>query len=67
MYLAIGRPKGIPDGIVEKLEKAFNKAMKQPAFISGMKELRQPIVYRNSKDLNEYVARNYEIFKKLIK
>lgn len=67
MYLALGGPKGIPDGIVERLHDAFAKAMKQPAFISGMKELRQPIVYRNTKDLNEYVAQNYEVFSKLIK
>jgi len=59
-------PKGMPDAIVRKLEDAFGRATKEPAFIKGMQELRVPIVYRNSKELNQYVARNYELFGKLI-
>ncbi len=53
-------PKGLPAGIVKKLEQAFTKAIKQPAFIKGMKELKYTIVYRNSKDVTDYVARSYE-------
>jgi tripartite-type tricarboxylate transporter receptor subunit TctC len=56
----------MPDGIVKKLEDAFTKATKEPAFIKGVQELRIPIVYRNSKELTEYVSRNYEVFGKLI-
>jgi tripartite-type tricarboxylate transporter receptor subunit TctC len=60
-------PKGLPDEIVKRLEDAFTKAMKDPGFINGMKELRTPIVYRNSKDLNAYAAYNYESYSKLLK
>ena len=66
--LCVAGPKGIPEGIVEKLEAAFTKALKEPAFIKGMKEeLRMPILYRNSKELGDYVARNFEVYTKLLK
>ncbi|MEI9475338.1 MAG: hypothetical protein WCO26_02010 [Deltaproteobacteria bacterium] len=39
--------------------------MKEPAYINGMKELRLPILYRNSKELDDYVSRNYETFGKI--
>ena len=60
-------PKGMPEGIIKKIEEAFTKAMKQPTFINGMKELRLPIVYRNSKELNDYIVYNYKSFEKLLK
>ncbi len=67
-FICAAGPKGTPDGIVKKLESAFSKAIKEPAFIKGMKEnLRLPVVYRNSKDLNEYVAYNYEAYGKTLK
>jgi len=67
-YHGICGPHGIPDGIVKKLEGAFTRAMKEPYFIKEMKEnVRFPIVYRNSKDLGDYVAFNYEVFGKLVK
>ena len=66
-YISVTGPKGIPKEIVEKIEKAFAEAMKQPAFIKGMKELRLPIVYRNSKELSDLVAYNYEYWGKVIK
>ena len=66
VFHTICGPKGIPDGIVRKLEDAFTRATKEPAFIKGAQELRIPIVYRNSKDLTEYVNRNYDAFGKLI-
>ena len=66
-YLGICGPKGIPEGMVKKLEEAFTRAMKEPAFIKGMKDLRLPIIYRNGKELDDYVAHNHEIFGKLFK
>lgn len=67
MYTSIAAPSGVPDGIIKKLEEAFSRATKEPTFISGMKELRLGILYRNSKDTEEYVKRNYIFFGKLIK
>lgn len=66
-YGCVAGPKAIPEGIVKKLEDAFAKASKEPAFIEGMKKLHFPAVYRGSKELGDYVARNYEVFAKLLK
>lgn len=65
--LTVAGPKGIPDGIVRKLEEAFTKAMREPAFINGMKSLHLNLLYRNNKELDDYVARAYEFYGKLIK
>jgi tripartite-type tricarboxylate transporter receptor subunit TctC len=43
------------------------KAMKEPAFINGMKELRLPVMYRSGKELDAYVAQNFEYYSKLFK
>jgi tripartite-type tricarboxylate transporter receptor subunit TctC len=67
MFLNVAGPKGLPEGIVRKLEDAFVKASKEPDFIKGMKTLRFTVVRRNSKDLEEYVSENYEAFAKLLK
>lgn len=66
-YGCVAGPKGIPEGIVKKLEDAFAKASKEPAFIEGMKRLHFPAVYHGSKELGDYIARNHEIFAKLLK
>jgi tripartite-type tricarboxylate transporter receptor subunit TctC len=63
----ISGPRGIPAGILRKLEEAFAKAMKEPAFIKGMKELRLTVSYRDSKELEDYVTHTYEVFEKLMK
>ena len=60
-------PRGLPEAIEKKIEDAFTKAMSEPAFIKGMKDLRLTVVYRNSSQLEEYVARNYESMGKLLK
>ena len=66
-FLNIAGPKRLPDEIVKKLDDAYSKAMKEPAFIKEMKEFRFTIFYRNGKELDEYVASNYEAFAKLLK
>ena len=67
LFLNVAGPKGIPDEIAKKLEAAYTKAMAEPAFIKGMKELHVTIVHRNSKELSDYVAYNYEVYGKLLK
>lgn len=67
MLNCVTGPKGLPEGIAKKLEDAFTKGMKDPTFIKGMKDLRYPIVYRNSKELSDYVAFNYEAMTKALK
>ena len=66
VFHVIAGPKGMPEGIVKKLEDAIARAVKEPRFLKGAQELRIPIVYRGSKELAEYVARNYEVFGKLL-
>jgi tripartite-type tricarboxylate transporter receptor subunit TctC len=67
LYMGVLGPKGMPESAVKKIEDSFTKAMKEPDFIKGMKELRLPIFYRNSKELDEYVASSYEIYKEFLK
>lgn len=66
VFHVIAGPKGMPEAIVKKLDEAVATAVKEPRFIKGAQELRIPIVYRNNKELSEYVARNYEVFGKLL-
>ena len=65
--LMVSAPKGIPEGISKKLEEAFTQAMKDTDFIRGMRNIRFSIVHRSSKELENYVSYNYEVFTKLIK
>lgn len=66
-FITVSGPRGLPEGIVKKLEEAFTQATKEPAFTKGMKELRLPVVYRNSQELGDYVARNYRFFAEILK
>lgn len=67
MFLNIAAPNGLPKEIAKKLEDAFTRAMKEPAFIEGMNKLALPIAHRNSQELTEYVARIHGDFEKLLK
>ena len=62
VMFTVTAPKGIPDEIAKKLEEAFTKAIKEPAFLKGMRDLHLTIIYRNSREIADYVAHNYEIF-----
>jgi tripartite-type tricarboxylate transporter receptor subunit TctC len=67
MFINVVGPKAMPEEIVNKLEAAFTKAIREPSFIKGMKDLRLTIVYRNSKEMGDFVAAEYEIFAKVLK
>ena len=64
--ISIMAPKGLPEAIARKLEDAFTGAMREPAFIEGMKKLNFPILHRSGKELNDYVTRNYDVYEKLV-
>jgi len=66
-FLNIAGPKGLPDEIVKKLDDAFSRAMKEPGFIKGMQDFRFTVLYRNGKELDEYVAANFDAFAKMLK
>jgi tripartite-type tricarboxylate transporter receptor subunit TctC len=67
MGIMIITQKGVPDPIVKKLDDAFARAMKEPAFVSGMKELQLPVLYRSGKELDAYVIQSYNYFSKTLK
>jgi tripartite-type tricarboxylate transporter receptor subunit TctC len=67
MTLNTFAPKNLPAAIAKKLEDAFARAVKEPAFIDGMKKLHIPIVYRSSKEVAESVARTVDVYSKFIK
>jgi len=67
MGITIITQKAVPDAIVKKLDEAFARAMKEPAFVSGMKELQLPTVYRSGKELDAYVLQSYNYFSKTLK
>ena len=66
-FLNVAGPKGMSDSVVKRLDEAFGKAMKQPGFQSGMKDLQLTPFYRNGRDLDAYVAANYEAFARLLR
>jgi tripartite-type tricarboxylate transporter receptor subunit TctC len=59
--------KAVPDAIVKKLEDAVIKAMKEPAFVKGMRDLRLTPAYRSGKEMDAYVAASYEYYNKTFK
>ena len=66
--LSVAGPKGLPDGVAKNLEDAFTKAMKEHAFVNGMeKDLRMPVAYRNSKDLDQYVKDTHAAYGRILK
>ena len=66
LILAVACPRATPDAIVRKIDDAYAKAMKEPAFIAGMKELRLPVIYRSGKDMDDYIPGNYAFYKKYL-
>jgi tripartite-type tricarboxylate transporter receptor subunit TctC len=67
VFLGIMGPAGLPEPIVKKLEDAFSRAVREPAIIKGLKEYRFNLVYRNSKELTDYVNRSYDAFGQMLK
>lgn len=64
MINAVITGRAVPDAIVKKLDDAIAKATKSPAFVKGMEELRLPVMYRSGKEMDVYLAKNYEYYAK---
>jgi len=67
IFLNIAGPKGIPAERLKKLEDAFTQAMNESTFINGLKELRFPIVYRNSREMTNLVHNYFYYYGSLLK
>jgi tripartite-type tricarboxylate transporter receptor subunit TctC len=67
--LGVVAPKGLPNYVLEKLDAAFAKGVKDPNFISGLNRFNLPLVYMNRDDFTKEVSRTSqevgEMFKKL--
>jgi len=59
-------PKGTPKEIVAKLEDAFTKASKDPAFVEFMKKAAFNIDYKNAADFKAFMAQERESTKKML-
>jgi tripartite-type tricarboxylate transporter receptor subunit TctC len=67
VFIGASGPVGIPKEVVTKLEDVFAKASAAPAVVQRAKDLRVPLVYRNSRELTEYISRSFETYEKLVK
>jgi tripartite-type tricarboxylate transporter receptor subunit TctC len=67
--IGIWGPRGIPNYILDKLEEAFEKGIKDPTFLSMMKQAYTPLVYMNraqvNKEISTLIPKYSEIIKKL--
>ena len=67
--MGVWGPKDLPNYVLEKLDDAFSKGVKDPSFIDVMNRMYMPIVYMNraevNKDLIETFPKYGEIMKKL--
>jgi len=60
-YMGVWGPKGLPNYVLEKLDEAFAKGVKDPNFIDVMNRMCTPVVYMSRSELNKDVN---EMFKK---
>jgi tripartite-type tricarboxylate transporter receptor subunit TctC len=67
VFLGIMGPAGLPEPIVKKVEDAFLRAAKEPSIIKGLKEYRFNLIYRNNKELTDYVNRSFDTFGQMLK
>jgi len=66
-WTGIAAPKGLPEPISVKLDQAFKKAMDDPNFIKGMKNLNMYTTYTGHKGLTEKITKDYESWGNLVK
>ncbi len=65
-WRGLGVPKGTPKEIVAFLEKTFTDGVKSEKFVKFMKDTQNQIELLNSKDYGAKMARDNEMFKKLM-
>jgi len=66
-WIGVAGPKGIPNEILQKLEKAFEKAAKDPSFDEALERIHMLPVYRSGEEFKKVVFRDYDIQGELIK
>ena len=64
---SIMAPKAVPDAIIKKLDDSVATVMKSPSVLKGMKDLQLPVLYHSSKELDTYIAKNFEYYNRVFK
>jgi len=65
--LGIFAPKGVSEPVLQKLDDAFAKGIKDPTFVKVMNQMHMPIMYMNRTEMTSYVASTTPKMGKLIK
>ena len=65
-YGSIFVPKGVPESVVKKLEEAFNKAKKDPAYVESAGKFQVEIGLLNGKEYSNLWRSKYEEMGKII-
>jgi tripartite-type tricarboxylate transporter receptor subunit TctC len=60
VFFGLAGPKGLPNPIRERLEKAFTKAVGDPSFATVLQPLGYAVFYKNSEDFAKYIQQEYE-------
>ncbi len=66
-YISYLGPKGIADPIRQKLEDAFRKSMKEPAFTEVMDQYRVPAAFMSGKEYSALWRSQYDEMGKVVK
>jgi len=65
-YLLVG-PKGLPDPIFKKLEAGFRQAAYSPEFQKSLKNLSVPFSFKDRRQLEAELPKNYQLYTHLLK
>jgi tripartite-type tricarboxylate transporter receptor subunit TctC len=66
-FFGVWGPKGIPEYVLEKLDDAFAKAVKDPSFVDVMNRMYTPVHYMNRAEVNRYVREEYPKVGEIVK
>jgi tripartite-type tricarboxylate transporter receptor subunit TctC len=58
--LGVIGPKGLPDDVLQKLDSAFAKAVKDPEFIGVMEKMYTPVVYKGREEVTPFVNKTFK-------
>jgi len=65
-YLLVG-PKGLPDLVFKKLEAGFRQAAYSPEFQKSLKNLSVPFSFKDRRQLEAELPKNYQLYTHLLK
>ena len=67
VFYGIIAPKGLPEPIRARLEKAFTSAVQDPSLLPIVHNASYTLMYRNGKDFGRYVKESFDISQKEFK